>query len=102
MLSDLLPHYISFNSCAMIGQFSWPSFTVRLTKFESFFRIKILLLCLNPEITNILAFSFLVCAVSYKTLFFPFRFLGYTLCVWATNPTGKKLVCNLQYNLQLS
>lgn len=40
MLSDLLPHYISFNSCAMIGQFSWPSFTVRLTKFESFLELK--------------------------------------------------------------
>ena len=40
MLSDLLPYYISFNSCAMIGQFSWPSFTVRLTKFESFLELK--------------------------------------------------------------
>lgn len=40
MLSDLLPYYISFNSSAMIGQFSWPSFTVRLTKFESFLELK--------------------------------------------------------------
>ena len=40
MQSDLLSHYISFNSSAMIGQFSWPSFTVRLTKFESFLELK--------------------------------------------------------------
>ena len=68
MLSDLLPHYISFNSCALIGQFSWPYFTVRLTSlFESRD---------NKYLTGL--FFFCLCLFFPLSLFFPFRFLGHT------------------------
>ena len=51
----------------------------------------------NKYLTNLI---FLVCTVTYRSLFFPVRFIARALCAWAINQRGKNLVGNLRYRPQ--
>ena len=70
----VIPSYLSVSTCTIIGQFSGHSFTARLTKLKSLFKLKFFPFHLSPEIKN--SFNNLVFSVhnvSYSASFLRVR-----------------------------
>ena len=89
----IVSSYLSVSTCATIGQFSRPYFSVRPAKFKTLFELKA-----SPNLRYskyLTTFVFLVLTASYG--FFPARFMARALRAWAINPRGKNPVRNSHY-----
>lgn len=89
----IVSSYLSVGTCATIGQFRRPYFSVRPAKFKTLFELKS-----SParDITNISPPSFSRSLLQVMD-FFPARFMARALRAWAINPRGKNPVRNSHY-----